>query len=393
MRAIDLPYTSGDWRALLHQVRWRYHKWDIYVAGRHTLPPEALVLTAAEHAEVVAIAERLSRVIDIAARRVAAAPHLLAQLDIPPVLYPLLRRAAEAPLQLARYDLHPTPEGWMVPEFNEDVPGGFNEAVGIADQLRVPGYTLPNLLRRAVTDAFAPYRRVAMLFATGYSEDLQHCHIIEDWLTEAGHSVVRGSPAHLARGWRHFTVHGGRVDAAFRYYPGEWLPRLPNLGLWLERGDRLPMLNPISALIRQSKRLYALWPELLEADDLAFIRRHTPHTRAFAPEEQLPELRAYPDRWVLKQSFGRMGDSVYIGSLMKPEDWAKLLTEAANKPQGWLVQRRFVHEPTAFPGGPRYAAVGPYVVNGRFAGYYSRAAPQPLLTHEALHVATLIEAP
>jgi hypothetical protein len=37
-----------------------------------------------------------------------------------------------------------------------------------------------------------------------------------------------------------------------------------------------------------------------------------------------------------------------------------------------------------------YPAVGAFVVNGRFAGYYSRVAPRPLITHEAYHVATLV---
>ena len=42
----------------------------------------------------------------------------------------LIADERDRPLQLARYDLFPTPEGgWAVSEFNEDVPGGFNEVV------------------------------------------------------------------------------------------------------------------------------------------------------------------------------------------------------------------------------------------------------------------------
>jgi hypothetical protein len=48
--------------------------------------------------------------------------------------------------------------------------------------------------------------------------------------------------------------------------------------------------------------------------------------------------------------------------------------------------------PVGFEAGPMYPAIGAYVVNGRFAGYYSRVAPRPLTTHEAYHVGTLVQA-
>jgi hypothetical protein len=85
-----------------------------------------------------------------------------------------------------------------------------------------------------------------------------------------------------------------------------------------------------------------------------------------------------------------MGDSVVIGALVEPKLWLAAVAEAQGEPGSWLAQRRFAHEPLAFQGGALYPAVGPYLVNGRFAGYYSRAAPKPLLTHEALHVATAV---
>jgi hypothetical protein len=54
------------------------------------------------------------------------------------------------------------------------------------------------------------------------------------------------------------------------------------------------------------------------------------------------------------------------------------------------VQERFEVAPLAFSVGPLYPTIGAYVVNGSFAGYYSRVAPRPFLDHEALHVATLV---
>jgi hypothetical protein len=64
--------------------------------------------------------------------------------------------------------------------------------------------------------------------------------ILERWLREAGHRTVLGSPAHLSRGWRRPRVLGTAIDAAFRFYPAEWMPRLPNLapGSGSARGSR-----------------------------------------------------------------------------------------------------------------------------------------------------------
>jgi hypothetical protein len=72
-------------------------------------------------------------------------------------------------------------------------------------------------------------------------------------------------------------------------------------------------------------------------------------------------------------------------------DWNRALDEAAKRPRDFLMQERFDVSPLAFNEGPLYPALGAFLVNGRFAGYYSRAAAKPLITHEAYHVATIVE--
>src|SRR5690606_7556510 len=120
---------------------------------------------------------------------------------------------------LTRYDLFPSDDGrWMVSEFNEDVPGGFNESV-IPSLLGDPGPTLcwEGDLRASFVDAFRPYSTVALLYATAFSEDLQHMLILERWLTAAGHRTILGSPAHLHRRFRRPRILGTPIDAAFRF--------------------------------------------------------------------------------------------------------------------------------------------------------------------------------
>jgi glutathionylspermidine synthase len=381
---------------LLRGLRFRYFKWDTYACGGCLVLGEAMVLSRQAHEEVVRATEGLHRALGRFERRVRRDPEALRRLAIPEALHPLIAAEEEDTLQLARYDLFPTEDGrWMVSEFNEDVPGGFNEAVGMPDLLGDPGGGLrwEGDLRASFMEAFRGHESVALLYATAFSEDLQHMLILERWLAEAGYRTVLGSPAHLQRGWRRPRVLGTPIDAAFRFYPGEWMPRLPNLAVWHRLGPRLPMMNPVHRLVRQSKTMFALWAEerYLDAEDRALLASHCPLTEAFEPAK-LPMLRDERERWVIKRAFGRMGDSVVIGDLCTEQQWSAALAEAACTPGEFCVQERFAVRPLAFAEGPLYPAVGAFLVNGRFAGYYSRAAPRPLITHEAYHVATLVQA-
>jgi glutathionylspermidine synthase len=396
-----LGLTPAAYAALLRALRFRYFKWDTHVAGGCRLLPEAIVLSRRAHDEVVRIVEGLHQGLGGFEQRVRRDPAALARLAIPAELHPLIADEEHDTLQIARYDLFPTSDGrWMVSEFNEDVPGGFNEAVGIPELVGDPGggLTWEGDLRAHFVRAFSPHETVAMLYATGFSEDLQHMLILERWLAEAGHRTLLGSPAHLHVRWsalRRGTprILGTPVDAAFRFYPAEWLPRLPNLDAWLRHGPRLPMMNPVHRLVRQSKLMFGLWhgSTAPASDDRALVEAHCPVTRAFTAAD-VTRLMDERERWVIKRAFGRMGDSVVIGALVAETVWATSIAEAVRAPAEFCIQERFDVRPLAFEAGVLYPAVGAFLVNGRFAGYYSRVAPQPLITHEAFHVATLVEA-
>lgn len=388
-------------RELLHELRFRWFKWDTYACGDLLILNESLVLERADHEEVVRITEGLHAALGRFEDRVLADPAALRALGIPDAVQPLVLDAPAAPLQCARYDLFATEDGrWMVSEFNEDVPGGFNEAVGIPALLGAPGASLAweGDFRALVVDALRPFERVALLYATSYAEDMQHMLVLEAWLNDEGQEAVLASPEHLEVGgigpWRFGRPRflGRPVDAAFRFFPGEWMALLPNLGDWRRVGRRLPMMNPLRALVRQSKTLFALWQDAeLDPDDRALIDRHLPRTEPFRPER----LDAYADeqeRWVCKRAFGRMGDAVVLGSLVSAAEWRRVLEQAARAPHESCMQERFRVRSVDFDAGPVYPALGAYLVNGRFAGYYSRVARRPFITHEAPHVATLVRA-
>lgn len=393
--------AAEDEQALLHELRFRWFKWDTYACGGLLILNESLVLERSDHEEVVRITEGLHAALGRFEERVMADPEALRALGIPDAVRPLVVDAPAAALQCARYDLFATEDGrWMVSEFNEDVPGGFNEATGIPALLGSPGASLAweGDFRSLVVDALRSYDAIALLYATSYAEDLQHMLVLEAWLRAEGHDTVLASPEHLEEGglgpWRFGRprFYGRPVDAAFRFFPGEWMAPLPNLAAWRRVAPRLPMMNPLRALVRQSKTLFALWQDAdLDAEDRALIERHLPRTEPFR-SERLDAYRDEQERWVLKRAFGRMGDAVVLGSLVTAAEWRRALDQALREPHSYCVQERFRVQSVGFDAGPLYPALGTYLVNGRFAGYYSRVAPRPFITHEAPHVATLVRA-
>lgn len=392
MRAERWPLSEPEISDLINTLCFRYYKWDAEACGKRLVMSESLVLTRAEHERVVAICERFDAILGKLEHALLQRPDLLVQLGIPANVLDIIRDEPEQDLQLTRHDVFLTPDGrWMVSEFNEDVPGGFNEANGVPELLgpSLRGLGFEGSLRAAIVEALSPYEHIALLYATGYAEDLQHMLIIKKWLEADGHTTELAAPSHMQASWRGTKCFGRRCDAAFRFYPGEWFQWLENLSDWKRISPRLPMMNPLRRLIRQSKRLYAFWrdPDLLSAEDIAFIAEHTPASQPF---EQIDAIEDR-SRWVLKNAFGRMGDTVIMGNLAKEKDWNDSVAAARRKPTEWLLQERFDVAPMQDGGQPFYPSLGVYLVNHAFAGYYSRAAHHPFINHEAYHVATVVE--
>jgi glutathionylspermidine synthase len=395
MRSQPWAVGAPQFREVLQRLGFEYFKWDLNLNGRCRVLPESIVLSRQTHDFLVATAESFCALIRRFEARVRRDPGLLPALGIDRSLAPLI--AAESPQEPAfsRADFFLQPDGeWVLSEFNEDVPGGFNEAAGINELLSDAdlGGCRVGALRRAMVEAFAGCRNVGLVFATAFSEDLQHCALLEKWLAAAGHDTVRASPDQLRCGWTGVRLGGRRVQGMFRFYPGEWLGLPANRADWIRALPRLRLMNPPVRLLSQSKKCFGLWREGtgLDAGDQRLALRFCPHTEPF-DAARIARYRNEREALVLKRAFGRMGDAVVIGALCRPIEWQAALEYAAKCAGEFAMQRRFEVLPLPFAGGTMYPTVGVYTVNGRFAGYYSRVAPRPFITHEAFYVATVIE--
>ena len=395
MRLEALPAAPGQFEALIEELRFRYHKWDVYVGGKLRILPDTLVLTHQEHEEAVACCVGVHDALERAGNRLMNEGGLQDRLGIPKAVQEIIRAETPHHHGIVRYDVIPTTTGWMVPEVNEDAPGGFNETIAskslfnqLLDSSAPPGDFSARFL-----DSLPKGRRVGLVYATGYAEDLQHVLILGELLRSNGFETVLASPEHLTcRPFGRPQLLGEPVDWIFRFFPGEWYGYLDNIRAWRRTAARIPVVNPLSRLLRQSKGLFALWREmpLLDEADTDWLNRYTPYTEFFQ-KDHAPRYLAERETWVLKKLYGRMGDTVVIGRLCKPDAWEKAVAHAAKTPETYIAQHAFVPLSVSNNGRPLFPALGVYLINGRFADYYSRADDVGFTTHEAYYVVTSVE--
>lgn len=401
MKTVPWRIDADQFQQYLRALRFQYLKWDTFACGELRLRPESIVLSAEEHRQIVDMAERLAAILRKIERAFFDNPSILASIGIPPQVAQLIRHEVDSPLQLARYDFFQSSTGsWAVSEFNEDVPGGFNEIVSTHRLLTQyhPGFEFVDRFETEFLSAVPDQGTVALMYATGYSEDLQHMLILQKILAEREQSSLLCSPRHLKKALRGFKVNGRAISAAVRFYPGEWFPLLQNIGYWQNAVTRLPMLNPLRRLISQSKAIFSLWTQaqrlgVLTNDEIDFLRSVTPETYRWVDltPSMREDIKTGRTEWVLKENFGRMGENVIMGSLSSEDDWQKAMQEADKHAQRYIAQRCFDVAPLSFSDGLQYPGIGAFLINGRFAGYYSRVAATPFLTHSATYVPTVID--
>lgn len=384
---------------LVDRMSIDYLIWNAYVEGRLCPLADPVRLPPGELADLSGLSERFSRLLEKTIDLVLSDPARLDSYRFSPSLRRMIASepTPRPPVVLSRYDAFRTAHGWQFAEFNCDVPGGVHEGAALNDlilgdpsRFRV----VPLLTEALCTERVSPV--VAVCYASAYGEDLEQCQFLRRAWNRVGVQAILCNPENLVFNGRELRVFGERVDAVYRFFPGEWMERVPNLDAILAayRSGAFRMINPFASLIAQSKKTMAVWHEnldLFEPDERDLIERHVPRTRSF----RLGEMDRYVrdrERLVVKRSFGRVGEEVLMGISCTAEEWAEWLRWPASEPDQWIVQDRFESLPVEVGGATLYGCFGPYVVAGRTAGFYTRLSADGFITYDAL-TAAVTESP
>jgi glutathionylspermidine synthase len=373
-------------------------KWDPQVEDVATIAPFPLLLAPAAWHELRGLAEALARETLAAEEELVTRPELHRALGLPRKALAALGRAAELGCsngiaRVARFDFHPTRDGWRITEVNSDVPGGFNEASGLS-----------RLVAELVADA-APTgdpvsayvaallaspgaSTVALVHATAYSDDHQVMRFLARALKVSGAQPALISPLDLRwqNGRAHVVGGDGPADVLVRFFPGEWLSNLPRASGWPHwfAGGRTPASNPATALLTQSKRFPLLWNAL---------RTPLPTWRSLLPEtRELPDVPwQQDDSWVVKPALGRVGADVGIAGVSTAKEWTTIARGARRYPREWVAQRRFAAAALPTDDGLVYPTIGVFTIDARAVGAYARVARRPLIDAQAREAAVLIQ--
>lgn len=370
-------------------------KWDPQVEDVATIARFPLLLTPEAWAELRRLAEGLAGETLAVEEELGRRPELHRALGLPGRAITALRRAADLGVpngiaRVARFDFHPTRDGWRITEVNSDVPGGFNEASGLSRLVAelVPG-ALPagDPVAAYVAALLADGAAVALTHATAYSDDHQVMRYLARALAARGAKPKLISPSQLRWHDGHAQVVGdvGPVDVLVRFFPAEWLTDLPRASGWPHwfAGGRTPASNPATALLTQSKRFPLLWDSL---------RTPLPTWRSLLPETREPPDVPWQrdDAWVVKPALGRVGAEVGIAGVTTTKEWSTIARGARRYPRAWVAQRRFAANTLDSEDGPLYPTIGVFTIDTTAVGAYGRVARRPLIDARAQEAAVLI---
>lgn len=391
-------------RALEH----RYLVWDAFVGGARRVDLHPLVLSADAHERCVQTACDAWSLVSRAADYAFSEPRERARYDLPAEVERLAAasHAAGDRASVVRVDLLQREDGRFVAcEVNADCPGGHNEALALPELSRrvevVAGRWSPRPAVLDLADALvaasggpgSPRGLVALVFATGYYDDLQVCALVERLVRERGGRTARLPITALAARDQRIVARrdGEPISVLYRFYPAEVMTGLgivDGLVAALE-AKTLVTFSSFATIYAQSKLAMAR----AFAIDPAAASKTFPATLAFA-DADIPTLCRERPRWVVKRDLSRVGDHVALGELFSDEGFAlalKDIAEAEEEGEVWIAQRFVPQRMVPTHDGPRYLTLGVYLVDGRFAGYYARLAKTALCSHDALAVPVFVE--
>jgi glutathionylspermidine synthase len=401
---VKLPWAAGErlrpdiWKSVRMQLMFDCCKWDIQSEDHSVVADYPLFVEEDEWDSVTRFAEKLSQEVLAAEQELLSRPDLHAKLSLPASIQKILRKCSPKAYphgcaRIMRFDFHFTPDGWRISEVNADVPGGFIEASGFTELMaeHYKSYLVPPDPTKAYVAAIRAVAgegaSIGLVHATAHCDDRQVMQYLGQRLERSGMQAVALSPIHLKweSGWARFTgPFSARQPALLvRFFPAEWLPNLhPSSWRPWFRGGTIPMSNPGTAILIQSKCLPLVWDELKTS--LNTWRSLLPETKS------ANNVSPNSPEWVFKPVFGRVGEDVAITGVTEQRAYEEIIRDVSRHPHNWIAQRRFDTVPLETGSGVQYACLGVFTLDCRAVGAYGRIATKPLIDHDAQDIAVLI---
>lgn len=400
-------YFAGErlnpeqWIALRTRAIFDFCKWDVQCEDQSVLSPFPLIIAPATAHLLNETAEVLTREALAAEQEILEKPHLLCRLGLPREIQKVLRNPLRVSsgvheLRVMRFDFHCTPDGWRISEVNADVPGGFIEASGWNSLFarKSAGASAPpctsELYAKAIREAVGEVGLIGLVHATAYSDDRQVMQHLARCFHRRGLRTCLLSPSHLrwvdGRAEIRASFSSGWPSAIVRFFPAEWLPNIVREDSWAAyfQKTNVPVSNPGSAILLQTKRFPLVWDEL--HTDLTTWRVLLPTTL------EAHEIKTPPDdSWVLKPALGRVGERIGIRGFTPEPEFQNIYQDAHKRPHEWVAQKRFEILPVTTEDGEKYPCIGVFTIGGKAAGFYGRIADKPIINQAAQDVAVLIK--
>ena len=389
IRVGDL-FEQEFYERLIERAAIDCFKWNLAGGDRPILARYAILIPRAHWNRLLVVAETLEQESQDAERELLNRPELHKQLGIPEATTSYLSHAkwSNAP-RYTRFDFHITYDGYRITESNCDVAGGLLEASGVGSIFcSLSGHSLPGdpagVYAQSFLHKFGAGAVIGLVHLTKYSEDRQVVLYFGRRLTELGLSVILIDPSQLRPGLRAVTPSGMiKMDALYRFFPGDWFERLPMRNVMLELFQSERISNPLTTLLVQSKRFPLIWPQL---------RCLLPTWRQLLPQTVEPKGKIDPEGdWVIKPSLGHEGANIAIPGVTDPTLLASSKAKLRRRPLNWVSQRKFQMKPIATPDGFRYVSIGVFVVDGQGVGCYARLSAIPIIEGSAQEAIVLVE--
>ena len=384
------PLSAEAFASIRTAMCLHHAKWDPQVGDVATLSPFPLILNRCVWQQLAAWAEALTAELAHAEREVLASPAMMKTISIPRAFRQRLRSSPDAP-RVMRCDFHPTADGWRISEVNADVPGGFSESsalpammashYGSVEPAGNPLERVCDLIER--TAGASRDGVVALVAAPGFMEDWQVISLIDKCVASRGIRTSLCAPDNIR--WTddgHPLLWDRPVSLIYRFVQAEWLPSLTRYWRrWFNCA--VPMINPLSAMVSESKRLPLVFDRLVSS---------TTTWRMLLPPTHHPRtVRWRDEQWLVKPAYGNTGDDVASIAWAVPREWRRVCRRVMFSPSQWVAQKRFHTMSIQTPAGERYPCVGVYTIDGRAAGIYGRLSSTPIIDFQATDVAVLIE--